>query len=404
MLGLPDANPATQVACISKGFTMAIIIFQYLGWWKQARCRATQVGGIALAVLVLSPAVAWAAFPDFRNQAKERAEGDALYQQAYAAYHEGDYAAAERLIEQADKLKPNQADGWNLRGVVLLKEKAYDRAEAAFRHSLECDPDFWAAQFNVAEVPYQRKDYVAARHRFEDLLSQTDRFKDRRKWEIVLYKTFLAYLFSGDEAGARKKLAKLSAAPGTNPVLVYAEAAVAFHRKDNAGAQKMLAAAQGKFPQETNDLFSEPLVQAGWINVLPPAPALLTGAGPASPGGTAAALGAARGVVATPSGVFNDHQPIVIDPKLEAAAADPLPEQGGTVKPVLTKVSGTRVTSLPMPLPAANLSVAAANLPVPAATPATRSKPVGTPTVAVVHPTSSPVPDPSLEHGGLLLE
>ena len=370
---------------------MANFIFEYLPCRKQSLRRATSVCCGGLLMWLLSPGVAAAAFPGFGNLAREHADhaqGDALYQQAYTAYHDGDYPLAERLTEQADKLKPNQADGWNLRGVVLLKEKLYDQAAAAFNHSLACDPDFWAAQFNVAEVPYQRKDYVRARSRFESLLAQTDRYKDSRKWEIVLYKTFLSYLFSGDEAGAKKRLAKLSAAPGTNPVLVYADAAVAFHRKDNAGAQKMIAAAQGKFPQETNDLFAEPLVQAGWIAVLPPTPAAFAGAPGLLPGGggAAAALGAANGVVATPGGVYNNHQPIVIDPKLEAAAADPLPEQAGAVRPVLTRVSSVRVSTNP----------------IPASTPTPRA--AATPNVAVTHPPIGPLPDSSLEHAGLLLE
>ena len=189
---------------------------------------------------------------------------------------------AERLIEQADKLKPNQADGWNLRGVVLLKEKALRAARklpSATRWS--AIPDFWAAQFNVAEVPVSAEGLRAQRgSRFEDLLSQTDRFKDRRKWEIVLYKTFLAYLFSGDEAGARKKLAKLSAAPGTNPVLVYAEAAVAFHRKDNAGCAKN-AGRRARASSRRKPTICSPsrsCRQAGSM-YCPLLPALLTGAG-----------------------------------------------------------------------------------------------------------------------------
>ena len=387
-----QAEPDAQVASISKRFFMANIIFGYLLRREQFRRGSGRLWRGLCLVLLLSPGSPVLAFPGFGNLAKEHADhvqGDALYQQAYAAYHDGNYPLAERLTEQADKLKPDQADGWNLRGVVLLKLRSYDQAEAAFKHSLACDPDFWAAQFNVAEVPYQRKDYARARSRFEQLLSQTDRYKDNRKWEMVLYKTFLSYLFSGDEAGAKKRLAKLSAAPGTNPVLVYADAAVAFQRKDTAGAQKMIAAARGKFPQETNDLFAEPLVQAGWITVLPPSPAMPAGTSGllSGNGGAPAALGAANGVVATPGGVYNNHQPVVIDPRLEAAAAEPLPEPDGAVKPMLTKVAGVRMPNIPSPAPAAPLPRVAA-----------------TPTAAATHPLAGPLPDPSLEHAGLLLE
>ncbi len=379
------AKRDAQLASISKRFIMANFIFSDRSG-RHVPGRRSNLGRNALWLLVFLPlAMASAAFPNFTNLSKDRVQGDALYQQAYAAYRNGDYPLSLRLAEQADKLKPDQADGWNLRGVVLLKQKAYDQAESAFARAAACDPDMWATQFNLAEVPYQRKDYARARSRFEHLLGQTDRYKESRKWEIVLYKTFLSYLFLGDEAGARKKLAKLTAAPGSNPVLVYADAAVAFQRKDAATAQKMIAAAQTKFPQETNDLFTEPLVQAGWIAVLPPGPApLVAGAGPVPPaGGAAAALGAARGAAGTPGGVYNNHQPVLIDPRLEEAAAEPLPEPDGVVKPMLTKLTSTR----------------AAVPPPPAAPTVVRPLPASTPKVAV-----SPLSDTHLEHADLLLE
>ena len=357
---------------------MANFIFRYLSPGRPAQRRVVRVRHLLWLVLFAGLGTASAGFPGFANLAslsKDRTQGDAIYQQAYAAYRDGDYPRALQLAEQADKLKPDQADGWNLRGVVLLKQKSYDQAEAAFSRAAACDPDLWATEFNLAEVPYQRKDFAKARNRFEHLLAQTDRYKDSRKWEIVLYKTFLCYLLQGDEAGARKKLAKLSAAPGTNPVLVYADAAVAFKRKDTSGAQKMIAAAQTKFPQETNDLFTEPLIQAGWVAVLPPGPVMPTGPGPI-PGG-ALALGAAK----APGGVYNDHQPVVIDPKLEAANADPLPEPDGAGKPVFTKVAATRQ--------------AAASAP----TSASRPAPASAPKVAI-----GPLSDTTIEHGGLLLE
>ncbi len=361
---------------------MAIIIFGYLSSLRPGRRGVIHVGRLLWLALLVPLGTASAGFPSFGSFSKDRAQGEALYQQAYAAYREGNYPQALLLAEQADKLKPDQADGWNLRGVVLLKQKAYDQAEAAFSRAAACDPDLWATAFNLAEVPYQRKDFAKARNRFEHLLAQTDRYKDGRKWEIVLYKTFLCYLLQGDEAGARKKLAKLSAALGTNPVLVYADAAVAFQRKDAADAQKMIAAAQTKFPQETNDLFTEPLVQAGWVAVLPPGPAQPMNPG-SVPGNGAPALGAARVGGATPGGIYNDHQPVVIDPKLEAAAAEPLPEPDGAVKPVLTKVAAARQ-------PAAT---------VPTSAPALHPAPASTPKVAI-----GPLSDTAIEHGGLLLE
>ena len=371
---------------------MTIFIFRCIRLLGLPQGRFAPVWNCLALLPFLLPLTA-VAFPKFGSNPQDRAKGEALYQDAYKAYQNGDYAGSQRLLEQADKLKPDQADGMNLLGVVLLKQRAYDRAEAAFARAVAIDPDLWAAQFNLAEVPYQRKDYAKARTRFDRLLAQTDRYKENRKWEMVLYKVFLSGLLTGDEAGARKKLAKLSAAPGTNPVLAYAEAAAAFHRKDAAGAQKAIATAQSKFPRETNDLFSEPLVQAGWLTLLPPTvpptvplPTNVAGtAGLLTGNGAPAALGAAAryGTPTTPGGALGGTRPVEIDPKLEAAVAEPLPEPGGAIKPVMSKV-----TSLPLPLPAAN----------PKATPAPA------PTKVAQTPVPDALPDPRLEHSGLLLD
>ncbi len=265
---------------------------------------------------------------------KDRSQGDALFAQATTAYQGGDYAGALHLLEQADALKPDQADAWNLRGVVLLKQKAYDKAEAAFARSVAIDPNLWAAQFNLAEVSFQKKNYARARTVFDNLLSQTDRYKATNKWELVLYKAFLCALLSGDEADARKKLAKLPANGGATPALLYAQAALAFSRKDPAGANRILAGAQTTYPPALNGLFSNSLETAGWqtptVNLLPstqtasadPATAAAMNAAGITNPGNVTTSGASRTAGTRPSVALPD-------PRLVAAASDPLPSAPG---------------------------------------------------------------------------
>ena len=260
---------------------------------------------------------------------KERAQGDALYQEAFAAYQAGDYAQAQTLIEKADTLKPDQPDGWNLRGMVYLKRNAFNKAETAFTRAITLDPKLWAAQFNLAETPFQGKDYARARTRFEKLLDQTDHFREPKQWELVQYKAFLSCLLMGDNAGALKKLGKLPANGGATPAYLYAEAAIAFHRKDDATARKALTAAQSTFPPLLNDLFTDSLVEAGWQSPLPPPVLAANGPGP---GFAPSASG---------SSSTNNHTPVAIDPRLEASAAEPLPSGDSAVHAVLGKVNST---------------------------------------------------------------
>ena len=261
--------------------------------------------------------------------ARDRAQAAALSQQAYAAFQAGEYPQALDLLTQSDHLKPDQPDGWNLRGMVYLEEKVFDHAQAAFARAAALDPALWAAQFNLAEVSFQRKDYARARASFERLLSQTDRFKEKNKWELVQYKTCLCCLLLGDDQGAAKKLSKLPATGGATPAFLYAQAAVAFRGKNPAQAQKSLAAAQTAFPPALNDLFSDSLVQAGWEAPSVPLPALAANVLPPPPGsGTNAPLPG--------SGV---HADVRIDPQLQADSAGPLPVADAPTRPVLAQIT-----------------------------------------------------------------
>ena len=321
--------------------------------------------------------------------ARDRSQGDALFQQATTAYQGGDYAGALHLLEQADALKPDQADAWNLRGVVYLKQKTYDKAEAAFARAVAIDPALWAAQFNLAEVAFQQKNYARARGVFDHLLAQTDRYKAGNKWELVLYKAFLSDLLSGDEADARKKLAKLPVTGGATPAFLYAQAALAFSKKDAAGANKIVAGAQTAYPPALNGLFTPALETVGWltpaVNPLPSAPVATLD--PA----TAAAMNAAG--LTNPAGLLlpgasrpPGQRPVVtIDPRLVAASSDPLPSASGQE---MIPVAGQRAGKNASRHPAKE---------TPAASPAAGALSAGSP-----EPAATPPPSP-FDHDGLLL-
>ena len=281
-----------------------LVAFCNIGW--------SRFGASTLCLAWLATAINVPAAPAIHIPSpKERAQGDDLYQQAFSAYQAGDYAQAQRLIEKADQLKPDQPDGWNLRGMVFLKQNAFNKAEAAFTRAVALDPKLWAAQFNLAETPFQGKDYARARLRFESLLGQTDRYKEAKQWELVQFKAFMCCVLMGDHAGAAKKMAKIPSNGSATPAYLYAQAALAYSRKDLAGARKPLVAARTTYSPVLNDVFTNSLVVAGWESPLPP---------PVLTGGSIASAPSSRG-----SGFGDNHTPIVIDPRMEAAVADPLP-------------------------------------------------------------------------------
>ena len=317
--------------------------------------------------------------------AQDRTRATALAQQAYVTFQAGDYAQALDLLSQSDRLKPDQPDGWNLRGMILLRQKAFDQAQAAFTRAVALDPDLWAAQFNLAETFFQRRDFARARASFERLLSHTDRFKDPSKWELVQYKALVVSVLMGDVPAADRKLAKLPPRGSASPAFLYAQAALAFGRKNPAQAQKSLLAAQTTYPAAMNDLFSESLVQAGWQ--APPLPmAALASNVPASP--------SRSGVPPLPAS--GDGSAFTIDPQLQAASAGPLPVADAPAQPIVTPVT-TALRGGGHPLPAvADAKLKARSAPVPP--PAAPSVAVGTPSVLRSETGTN------LENGGLLLD
>ncbi len=319
------------------------------------------LGVSALIVVSTTPAVG----AGFMVSSQERARATALSQQAYVTFQSGDYNQALSLLSQADQLKPDQSDSWNLRGAILLKQKSYDKAQAAFARAVALDPNLWAAQFNLAEVFFQRKDFARARTRFERLLSQTDRFKEANKWELAQYKAYLSCLLMDDDKAAGKKLAKLPATGAATPAFIYAQAALAFSRKNPAQAQKTLAAAQASFPAALNDLFTDSLVQAGWQTPPMPLAALAANVPPQPP--------------------LSANLPVEIDPRLQAESAGPLPVADAPTRPIVAVITPA-MRSAPVPV---------------------LSRPQARPAPAVAVETAPALRSPAgtdLENGGLLLD
>src|SRR5205814_460667 len=97
----------------------------------------------------------------------------AKFEQAQQALRQRDLAAALKLIDEADQADPNQASTINLRGEILAQQEQFDQAEAAFKKAAKLDPKLREAQYNLAQIPFKKKEYAKARDRFETLYKRT---------------------------------------------------------------------------------------------------------------------------------------------------------------------------------------------------------------------------------------
>src|SRR6185312_4025041 len=81
---------------------------------------------------------------------KSKAFARSRYEEAQKAFQQRDLAAARKFIDEADAADPNQPAILNLRGEVLMDQKEFDQAEAAFKAANKADPKFREAQYNLA--------------------------------------------------------------------------------------------------------------------------------------------------------------------------------------------------------------------------------------------------------------
>lgn len=69
---------------------------------------------------------------------------------AQALLYAGRYSEAEKKAAEGIAMSDNDAELWNIDGAAIFMQEKYDAAEAAFRRALWIDPDYAAANSNIA--------------------------------------------------------------------------------------------------------------------------------------------------------------------------------------------------------------------------------------------------------------
>ena len=209
----------------------------------------------ALAVLALSSVAA---------VAPTKSELEEMYSKAFRAFDANDFSQALKELDAIDSRQPDLAASQNLRGVILMRQGIYDKAEAALVEAARIDPKFWNARFNLAEIPFLKKDWAEARKRFEQLLSSSGSDLASEAKQLIQYKILLTYLLEGKENMVDSILAKLELSPVT-PAVDYVKAAVALQHKNEKEGKDWIAVAEKNFSPQLNKLFAESLYEAGWL-------------------------------------------------------------------------------------------------------------------------------------------
>ena len=211
----------------------------------------------AITVLVFSSFAA-------SNVAPSKAELEAMYSKAFREFDANNFSEALKQLDEIDARQPDVAESQNLRGVILMREGIYDKAEAALLEAVRIDPKFWNARFNLAEIPFLKKDWAEARDRFQKLLSTNVSDLEGEAAQLIQYKILLTYLLEGKENMVDSILAKFELSPDT-PAVHYANAAISFQHSNAQKAKDWMTTAEKNFSPQLNKLFAESLYEVGWL-------------------------------------------------------------------------------------------------------------------------------------------
>src|SRR6266481_2102807 len=195
---------------------------------------------------------------------KTKAIARSKFEQSQQALRQRDLAAALKLVDDADKADPNQPATLNLRGEILMQEQKFEDAEAAFKKSAKLDPKLREAQYNLAQVPFKKKDYAKARERFEALYKRTPGGDKNQAAELIKFRIYLTLLLEGKESRAHAMMEEFQFT-GDTPALYYAQAAWEFKHNNPEKAADWTGSANKIYSPALNSVFADGFYDVGWM-------------------------------------------------------------------------------------------------------------------------------------------
>ncbi len=335
--------------------------------------------------------------------ARMKADSQANFERAERSFRQRDFPAAVKFLDLADEGAPNQAPSLNLRGEIAMEDQKFDEAEEAFRQANVANPKFREAQYNLAQIPFKKKDYAKSRERLEKLFADTPGGEKNQAAQLIKYKIFMTLLLEGNDAQAQQMMDQFKFT-GDTPALYYAQAAWSFKHDNRDQGNDWIKSARKIYSPALNIIFADTFYDLGWLERAPetaptttalaqanaapagpkpamrfgeseslPAPVPLTEQPATTPAITVASAATSPAAVQTAAG------PVAIDTAAATAASSPAPVLAkSTPAPAVASSPATVVAkSTPAPVIASSPIVVAKALPVPARTVA--QAPISTP-------------------------
>lgn len=172
-----------------------------------------------------------------------------------------DFKLTLARLAEADKIIPDTPMALNTRGAIAIEQKRYAEGQKFCEEALKKDPAFFPAQFNLAEIPFQKKDYAGARKIFRHLLGEEKRADTI---ELLQYRVFITYVLEKNDDAALEELDRMKF-PSVTGAYYYAHAAWEFAHHNQTEALSWVYSGDWVFSRAKNGYFADVMYDLGWL-------------------------------------------------------------------------------------------------------------------------------------------
>ena len=169
--------------------------------------------------------------------------------------------AFEKIID-AEEMAPEYWAIHNLKGAAYTKIREFDKATTAFKRALELAPGTFSCRFNLTEMKFCKGEFIEAEREFRELISDPSLTADNKN--LINYKLLICLLKINKEPAAENILKNwdyLDDFPG----FYFGNAAMHFNKSEKNEARKWLTAAKRIYPPALVTLYTDSLIESGWI-------------------------------------------------------------------------------------------------------------------------------------------
>jgi tetratricopeptide (TPR) repeat protein len=176
------------------------------------------------------------------------------------------YVEAIAKLDELDVRYPDNAALCNARGSIYMSPALRDfaKAEEMFDKAMKLAPKELPPHFNKAELLFVKHEWSAASKAFEQLLQDFPKLPLQIR-HLVIFKHLVSELKQDHISAAEKLQTVHFTFMDDTPAYYFSKAALAFQKKDEAGAKDWISRANGIFKGPETSAYIDTLMEVRWV-------------------------------------------------------------------------------------------------------------------------------------------